>query len=98
MTRPGKGGVRVGGDSKARHNRNELNRDEGDDNEVGDGEVEDDKVGMKGQKISKSKNLSKSKKTELDFFTSRAKMTFTKLSQVFVKASILYHFDPERHI
>ena len=49
--------------------------------------------------MSKSKNLSKSKKTvRSDFFTLRAKLAFTELRQVFLKALILHHFDPERHI
>ena len=34
----------------------------------------------------------------LDFLTPRARLAFTKLRQAFVKASILYHFDPERYI
>ena len=33
-----------------------------------------------------------------DFFTLRAKLAFTKLRQVFLKAPILHHFDPEQHI
>ena len=46
-----------------------------------------------------SKNLFKSKKTiRLDFFTPRARLTFTKLRQAFVKAPILYNFNPKRHI
>ena len=28
----------------------------------------------------------------------RAKLAFTKLKQTFLKAPILYHFDPEHHI
>ena len=48
----------------------------------------------------KSKNLSKSKKTvgSLDFLTPKARLVFTKLKQVFVKALILYHLDLEHHI
>ena len=44
-----------------------------------------------------SKNLSKSKKTvgSSDFFTFGAKLTFTKLRQVFFETPILYRFDPE---
>ena len=42
--------------------------------------------------------MSKSKKTELGFLTSGVRMVFTKLRQVFIKASILHHFDPEQHI
>ena len=33
-----------------------------------------------------------------DFFTLGARLAFTKLRQVFFKALILYHFDPECHI
>ena len=33
-----------------------------------------------------------------DFFISKAKPTFIKLRQVFVKALILYYFYPECHI
>ena len=60
--------------------------------EVDGGEVGDDEVGKKGR------YLSKSKKTESDFFTSKARMAFTKLRQEFIKAPIFHHFDPERHI
>ena len=60
--------------------------------EVDGSKVGDDEVGKK------SRNLSKSKKTELDFLTSGARMAFTKLRQVFIKAPILHHFDPKRHI
>ena len=49
--------------------------------------------------MSKSKNLSKSKKTiKTDFFTPWAKLAFIKLKQAFFKASILYYHNPERHI
>ena len=67
--------------------------------EVDNGKVEDDKVGKKGRKMSKSKNLSKSKKTVgSDFLTPRARLAFTKLRQTFVKAPILHHLDPECYI
>ena len=92
ITRPGEGGVGVGG-SRAGRGRSKL--DDGrriEDDEVdGDG-VGDDEVGTKFQK------LSKSKKTKSGFFTSGARKAFTKLRQVFIKAPILHHFDPERHI
>ena len=39
-----------------------------------------------------------SKKTESGFFTSRAKIVFPKLRQVFVKVPIFYHFDLEHYI
>ena len=45
------------------------------------------------------KKLFKSKKmTGLNFFILRAKLTFTKLRQAFVKTPILYNFDPKYHI
>ena len=60
--------------------------------EVYGGEVRDNEVGKKGR------NSFKSKKTELGFLIFGAKKAFTKLRQAFIKAPILYHFDPERHI
>ena len=94
MTRPGKGKVGVGGDSKAGHDRSEL-----DGSEVNGGEVGDNEVGKKVQKLFKSKNLSKLKKTlGSDFFTLGAKLAFIELRQEFVKAPILHHIDPKRHI
>ena len=98
-TEPKKGGVGVGGDSRAGIGGNKLDGRRIDDNEVDD-VVDDDvdnEIGTTVQKSSKSKNLSKSKKTELGFFTSGARKAFTKLRQAFIKASILHHFDPERH-
>ena len=95
-TQLGKGVVGVDADSRVGHNGNELNRNEIDNSEV-DGNKIDDETGKKCQKISKSKNLFKSKKLckskktlESDFFTSEARLAFTKLRQVFVKAPILY--------
>ena len=93
--------VGIGIDSRARRNGSEL-----DARKTGDNEVDDnigDEVGKKGQKTFKFKNLfkklSKSKKTVgSDFFTSRSRLAFTKLRQLFVKAPILYHFDLECHI
>ena len=38
------------------------------------------------------------KTVESDFLILGAKLVFTKLRQAFVKALILQHFDPERHI
>ena len=94
LTRPGKGGVGVSGDSRATRDGSEI-----DGSEIDSGEGRDDEVGKKAQKLSKSKNLSKSKKTVgLDFLTLGANLAFNKLRQAFVKASILHHFDPERHI
>ena len=94
LTRLGKGGVGVGSDSRAGLDESEL-----DGSKVDGGEVRDDEVEKKVQKLFKFKNLSKSKKmVRSDFFTLGAKLAFTKLRQVFVKAPILYQFDPECHI
>ena len=90
LTRPGKGGVEVDDNSKARQDRNKL-----DGNKIGNNQVDDEvdnKVGKKGQ------NLSKSKTKKSGFLTSGARMTFTKLKQAFIKALILYHFDLKCHI
>ena len=90
-----KGMVRVGDGSKAGRDKSEI-----DGGEVDVNEIKEDEVKMKVQKTSKSKNLSKSKKTVgfSDFFTLRAKLAFTKLRQAFFKTPILYHFDPKCHI
>ena len=79
-TKPRKGGDGVGGDSKAGRSRSEINGSGMDDVEV-EVEVKVDEVGKKVRKLSKSKNLSKSKKTirSSDFLTPGAKLTFTKL-------------------
>ena len=93
-TKPRKVGDRVGCDSRAGRGGSEM-----DDVEVDSNKVKVDEVGKKARKTSKSKNLSKSQKTvRLDFLTSGAKLAFTKLRQAFLKAPILHHFDPERHI
>ena len=90
--KPKKGGVEVVGDSSARYNgMNNV--------EVDGGEVRNDEVGKKGQKTSKSKNLSKSKKTvKSDFLIPKARLMFIELRQAFIKAPIFHHFDPEYHI
>ena len=89
MIRPVIGGVEVINSSKAGC----------DDGEVDGNEVGDNKVRKRVQKLSKFKNLSKSKKiVGSDFFTLGARLAFTKLKQAFVKALILHHFYPERHI
>ena len=81
-----KSGVGVGGDSKARRAGSKI-----DSGEFDSGKVEDYEIGKKVQKTSKSKNLTKFKKTvEIDFLTPRAKLAFTKLRQIFFKAPILY--------
>ena len=79
MIQPGKSKIGVGGDRRAGHDgkckfdKSKVDDDEGRDNK-------DDKLGKKGQKISKFKNLSKSKKTirSIDFFTPRTRVVFTK--------------------
>ena len=100
---PKKGGVGVGGDSRARRGGSKLDERRIDDDEVDGDEVDDeinDEGGTKVQKLSKSKSLSKSKKTvrSSEFLTPGAKQAFTELRQAFLKAPILHHFDPERHI
>ena len=95
-TRLGEGRVRVDDSSRAEHGGDWSKID---DNEVDGNEIEDNEVEKKVQKLSKSKNLSKSKKTVgSDFFTPKAKLAFTKLRQVFVKALILHHFNLECQI
>ena len=98
-TRSNEGGVEIGG-SKARRGGCEIDGREIDDVEVDGVEVEIDEIGKKVQKFSKSKNSSKSKKTvrSSDILIPEAKLVFIKLRQVFLKASILYYFDPEHHI
>ena len=92
------GESRVGVDSSRRagHNKSGSRIDNG---EVDGGEIRDNEVGKKVQKLSKCKNLSKSQKAVgLDFLTPGARLAFTKLKQMFVKALILHHFNLERHI
>ena len=99
------GVVKVDNDSRAGYNGNKFDGSEINNGKVGGGEI-DDEVGKKSQKTSKSKNLFKSKKLSkskkavrsLNFLTPGAKLAFTKLRQVFFKAPILHHFDPECHI
>ena len=95
---PRKGVVGVGGGSRAGRDRGGIDGSEMNDVEVDGGEVEVDEVGKKARKTSKSKNSSKSKTVGSDFLTPGAKLAFTKLRQAFLKAPILHHFDPERHI
>ena len=90
-TWPGKGGVGVGG-SRAGRGRSKLDRSKLYDGEIDGDKIEDDKV------VEKSRNFSKSKKTELGFLISGARKNFTELRQAFIKAPILHHFEPERHI
>ena len=81
-TRPGEGGVGIGG-SRAGREGSRLDGSELHDDKVDDGEVEDDEVREKVRKRSKSKNLSKSRKTvrSSDFLTPRVKLAFTELRQ-----------------
>ena len=95
---PNEGGVGVG-DNRARCDGSRLNKSRINNGEVDSGEIRDNEVRKKVQKLSKFKNLAKSQKmVESEFLTPRAKLAFTKLRQAFVKAPILYHFDPEGHI
>ena len=90
-----KGGDEVGGDIKAGRGGSKIDRSGIDDVEIDGNEIEVDEIEKKDQKTSKSKNLSKSKKTvRSDFFTLGAKLAFTELRQAFLKALILHHFDP----
>ena len=61
-TRPKKGGVEDGGDSRAWHDGSKVDKSEIDDGEVDSNEVANDEGGKKVQKMSKSKNLFKFKK------------------------------------
>ncbi len=51
-------------------------------------------IWAKKAEASRAKNLGQSG----SFFTADARRTFTELRQAFVKAPILNHFEPERHI
>ena len=94
--KPKKAGAGVGSNSKARR---KLDKSGIDDVEVDGGEVRDNEIGKKSRKMFKSKNLFKSKKTiESDFLIPKARLTFAKLRQVFVKALIFNYFDLEYHI
>ena len=84
--------VWVGSGSRARRDRGDLDESRIDNVEVDSGKVRDNEVGEKGR------NLFESKKTELGFLTSKARIAFTKLKQAFIKAPILHHFDPEHYI
>ena len=88
-TRLGKGKVGIG-DSRVGHVKSKL-----DESELDVSKVEGNEFGKKVQKRSQFKNLSKS---TLDFFTPETKLAFTKLRKAFLKALILHHFNPKRHI
>ena len=87
-TRLREGGVGVNSYGKCKFGGSKIGGSKIDSIEFGD-----NKIG-KNQKMSKSKKIIGFS----NFFTSKARLTFTKLRQVFVKALILYHFDPECHI
>ena len=76
-----KDGVGVGGDSWAGRGGSEIDGSRMDNVELDGSEVEVVKVEKKVQKTSKSKNLSKSKKTirSSEFLIPGAKLAFTKL-------------------
>ena len=101
MTQPRQSEFGVSNDSKAECNSkyklygNKIDVNEVDSNQIGDNEVK-----KKCQKTTKSKKLFESKKTitSLDFLTLRARLTFIKLRQVFIKAPIPHHFDQKHHI
>ena len=95
QTRPGEGGVGVGGSRAGRGGSKLDGGRKTDDNGVDDDEIGDDEVRTKVQKLQKS---FKSKKTKSGFLTSGARKAFTELRQAFIKAPILHHFDPEHHI
>ena len=99
-TQLGEGGVGVNSDNRAGHDSKcKLSRSKIGGVEVDESKVGDNEVGKKDQKTFKFKKLSKSKKTiGSDFFTTRARLAFTKLRQVFVKAPILYYFDLKHYI
>ena len=90
---PRKSGDGVYGNIRARRGGSEIDGSGIDDVEVDGGEVEVDEVGKKARNLSKSKKMVGS-----DFLTPGAKLAFTELRQAFLKAPILHHFDPERHI
>ena len=76
LAKPRKSGVGVSDSSCLRRDRSEVNG-----GEVNSGEVKDNEIGNNVQKTSKSKNLSRFKKTlGSDFFIFGAKLVFTELS------------------
>ena len=100
-TQPGEGVVGVGSNSRARHDKNKLDKSKLDGSGISHNEVDDkgdNEVRKKGRNLSKSKNLSKFKKTELGFLIFGARMAFTQLRQAFIKAPILYYFNPKYYI
>ena len=79
-TWPGEGGVGVGVSSKTGCDGSKFDGSRINAVRVDSGKIKDNEVGKNVQKSSKSKNLFKSQKTVgSDFFTSKAKLIFTKL-------------------
>ena len=105
-TQLGEVGIGVCNNDRAKRNGRYKLDGKFDDSKVNNGKFKNNEIRKKNQKTSKSKNLTKSKKLckskkmvrSLDFLTPRARLAFTKLRQVFVKAPILHHFDSKRHI
>ena len=89
LAKPRKGGVRVGGDSKARYDGSEIN-----DNKIDSSKVGDDEFGKKVQKMSKSKKTIGFS----DFLILETKLAFNELKKAFFKALLLHYFDLEYHI
>ena len=94
--------VGVDGDNKAQRDRSKFDGNKFDKNKLDRSKLNrnegDNEIGKKGQNLFKTQNLSKSKKIEMGFFISGARIAFTKLRQAFIKAPILHQFNLERHI
>lgn len=90
--------VKFSNDNKSKlDGGNKLNsKDEVSDNEIGNNEVDNNKVLEKKNswKISKSKKMI----SFLGFFIFKIKLMFIKLREVFVKASVFYHFYLDNHL
>ena len=93
-TKPRKDVVAIGGNKKKYGDRVKPV----DKNDIDDGEVGNNKLG-KNQKMSKSKKLFHTKTIiRSDFFTPEARLAFTELRQVFIKAPTPHYFNLKRHI
>ena len=80
IKRPGKSKARINGDSRTNlNNKCKLNSSEINGNKVDNNKVKDNKVEKNDQKTSKSKNLSKFKKTKSGFLIFEARLAFIKL-------------------
>ena len=104
LAEPKKSIIGVGDNNRKEHgNRIELDgKDELDGSEVDGDKIRANDITKKKNysKTSKFKKLFKPKKKigSLDFLILRARLVFTKLRQAFVRALILYYFDPECYI